>query len=188
MISAHNLSISYNLNTILEDVSFNINPGDRAGLIGPNGCGKSTLLKLLIREIQPDIGNVTYNPPDLKIGYLPQSYEFPAHESLEHILAKLTPDSTYLENRLASLADSITSQPENKDIQDEYDSILKKGKLPMWSTDKGFWGYADPEVCFEIFKKLKLDPAVVSGSFIASVIDVVALLIYLEIARAVMGL
>jgi len=39
-----------------------------------------------------------------------------------------------------------------------------------------------------IFKKLRLDPAVVSGPFIASVLDVVALLIYLEIARAVMGL
>ena len=39
-----------------------------------------------------------------------------------------------------------------------------------------------------IFKKLKLDPAVVSGPFIASVLDVVALLIYLEIARAVMHL
>jgi len=39
-----------------------------------------------------------------------------------------------------------------------------------------------------VFKKLKLDPAVVSGPFIASVLDVVALLIYLEIARAIMGL
>jgi magnesium transporter len=38
-----------------------------------------------------------------------------------------------------------------------------------------------------VFKKLRLDPAVVSGPFIASVLDVVALLIYLEIARAVMG-
>lgn len=39
-----------------------------------------------------------------------------------------------------------------------------------------------------IFKKLKLDPAVVSGPFIASVLDVVALLIYLEIAKAILGL
>jgi magnesium transporter len=39
-----------------------------------------------------------------------------------------------------------------------------------------------------VFKKLRLDPAVVSGPFIASVLDVVALLIYLEIARAVLGL
>ena len=39
-----------------------------------------------------------------------------------------------------------------------------------------------------IFKKLKLDPAVVSGPFIASVLDVVALIIYLEIARFVLGL
>lgn len=126
MISAHNLSTSYNLNTILEDVSFNINTDDRVGLIGPNGCGKSTLLKILIGEIQPDQGNVTYNPPDLNIGYLPQSYEFPPQERLTDVLAKLTLDSTFLEHRLASLADSIGKQPENKDIQDEYDSILKK--------------------------------------------------------------
>ena len=39
-----------------------------------------------------------------------------------------------------------------------------------------------------IFKRIKLDPAVVSGPFIASVLDIVALLIYLEIAKSIMGL
>jgi magnesium transporter len=39
-----------------------------------------------------------------------------------------------------------------------------------------------------IFKKIKLDPAVVSGPFIASVLDVVALLIYLEIARYMLNI
>jgi magnesium transporter len=39
-----------------------------------------------------------------------------------------------------------------------------------------------------VFKRLRLDPAVVSGPFIASVLDVVALFIYLEIARAVLRL
>ena len=40
MLTAHHLSKSYNLNTILLDVSFSLNPGERAGLIGPNGSGK----------------------------------------------------------------------------------------------------------------------------------------------------
>jgi magnesium transporter len=39
-----------------------------------------------------------------------------------------------------------------------------------------------------IFKKINLDPAVVSGPFIASVLDIVALLIYLEIAKSILGL
>ncbi len=43
----------------LDDVSFEVNPGDRVGIIGRNGAGKSTLLKLLSRITEPDAGKIT---------------------------------------------------------------------------------------------------------------------------------
>lgn len=126
MITAHNLSISFNLNNILENVSFSINPADRIGLIGSNGCGKTTLLKILTGQLQQDNGNVSFNPPDLQVGYLPQAYEFPPDLSIDELIAEIVADPGYLEEELLSLAKSIGQEPGNKTLQDAYDSTLQK--------------------------------------------------------------
>ena len=126
MLTAHNISFSYNLDQILQDISFTINAADRVGLIGANGCGKSTLIRILTMNLEPDHGHVSYNPPNLSIGYLPQSHEFSPGLSLKKVLAQITRDSSYLEEELQKLAQSVSLQPENQDIQDAYDSTLKK--------------------------------------------------------------
>lgn len=49
---------SYEVRTVLNDISFDIKKGEAVGLIGHNGCGKSTTLKLLTRIIYPDSGSI----------------------------------------------------------------------------------------------------------------------------------
>lgn len=49
----------YELNKVLNDISFTVNKGEAVGLIGHNGCGKSTTLKLLNRILYPDQGTIT---------------------------------------------------------------------------------------------------------------------------------
>jgi ATP-binding cassette subfamily F protein 3 len=126
MITAHNISISFSLNNILQDVSFSINPEDRIGLIGSNGSGKTTLLKILNGQLLPDHGNISFYPPDLQIGYLPQAYEFPPDLSIDKLIAEIVVDLGYLEEELQSLAKSVGREPGNKTLQDAYDSTLKK--------------------------------------------------------------
>ena len=144
MITAHNLSISYNLNTILQDVSFNVNSGDRIGLIGPNGSGKTTLLKLLTRQLQSDNGNVSYNPPDLRVGYLAQSYEFPPNMHPQELLSEIIVDPENLEEQLVSYAVLLANDPDNQDIQGAYDAALKK--LEQYSPP-----HIHPQEIIEIF-------------------------------------
>ncbi|MFH1075358.1 MAG: ABC-F family ATP-binding cassette domain-containing protein [Pseudomonadota bacterium] len=71
LITVQNLSLSFGGRTIFEDIGFQVNEGDRVGLIGPNGTGKTTLLRILAGEAIPDKGNIT-KARNIRIGYLQQ--------------------------------------------------------------------------------------------------------------------
>ena len=58
LLSAQNLSKTYLERTVLDDVSFFLNEGDRVGIVGINGTGKSTLLRILAGVEEPDSGTV----------------------------------------------------------------------------------------------------------------------------------
>ena len=79
-----NISLSFEKRQILDNISFNLNPGEIVGLLGPNGAGKSTIFNIIIGLLKPNFGtiliensNVTSLPiyvraKKYKIGYVPQ--------------------------------------------------------------------------------------------------------------------
>ena len=93
MLTTHRLAKHYELTSLFTEVSFTVNPGERVALIGPNGSGKSTLLRLLAGVEAPTAGAITYNPSDLRIGYLPQGIAAPGSplNSDQTVGAVLTP-------------------------------------------------------------------------------------------------
>lgn len=72
LITVNNAAFSYGDNLIFENVSFAVNEGDRAGLIGANGEGKTTLIKLMLGELFADSGEVI-KKNGVRIGYLEQN-------------------------------------------------------------------------------------------------------------------
>jgi ATP-binding cassette subfamily F protein 3 len=74
MLQVHQVSKSFGIETIFEDITFSIMPLDRVGLIGPNGSGKSTLLRIITGEETPDSGSV-FLAPGATLGYLPQGLD-----------------------------------------------------------------------------------------------------------------
>ena len=71
MIDFLDVSIAFGFQTILDNASFRISTGERAGIVGPNGAGKSTIFSLLSHELQQDKGEINV-PRNLSIGYLHQ--------------------------------------------------------------------------------------------------------------------
>ncbi len=74
MISFSNINKQYGKQLIFVDASFQLNPGEKVGLVGPNGSGKTTLFRMVVREESPDEGDVSV-PKKLTIGYFRQDVE-----------------------------------------------------------------------------------------------------------------
>ena len=94
---------------VLDQISFNLNRGQRAGLIGPNGCGKSTLLKIISGELRPDRGRIQLSPAFLRLGYLPQALDFPAGATVGDVLAAAQGERVSVETRLAEAAERVAA-------------------------------------------------------------------------------
>ena len=70
-LSVDNISKSYGIKTLFENVTFGIEKGDKTALIAANGTGKTTLLRIIMGRESPDTGSVVF-ANDIKIGYLEQ--------------------------------------------------------------------------------------------------------------------
>jgi ATPase subunit of ABC transporter with duplicated ATPase domains len=69
-----NVYKQYGRQILFTDLSFQINPGEKAGLVGPNGCGKTTLFRLIQGTENPDEGSVSV-PSKLKVAYFRQELD-----------------------------------------------------------------------------------------------------------------
>jgi ATPase subunit of ABC transporter with duplicated ATPase domains len=74
MISLSNINKQYGRQLIFVDASFQLNPGEKVGLVGPNGSGKTTLFRMIVGEEDPDEGEISV-PRRLTIGYFRQDVE-----------------------------------------------------------------------------------------------------------------
>ncbi len=74
MISFSNINKQYGRQLVFVDASFQLNPGEKVGLVGPNGSGKTTLFRMVVGEEEPDEGEVSV-PRRLTIGYFRQDVE-----------------------------------------------------------------------------------------------------------------
>jgi ATPase subunit of ABC transporter with duplicated ATPase domains len=74
MIAFTNIGKQYGRQILFVDASFQLNPGEKVGLVGPNGSGKTTLFRMIVGEEAPDEGEVSV-PRKLTIGYFKQDVE-----------------------------------------------------------------------------------------------------------------
>jgi len=95
MITIQDLSISFDGKALFNDVNVHFNQKEKIGLIGRNGSGKSTFLKLLLKELEPDSGEIKI-PRNYKIGYLEQHIKF-SHQTIIDEVASVLPEERIYE-------------------------------------------------------------------------------------------
>src|SRR5262245_18490272 len=74
MIALSSICKQYGRRVLFVDASFQLNPGEKVGLVGPNGAGKTTLFRIIAGEEAPDSGEVSV-PRRATIGYFRQDVE-----------------------------------------------------------------------------------------------------------------
>ncbi len=94
MIKINQLSKSYFARELFVDVIFQMNAGDRLGLVGRNGHGKTTLFKLILGQEEPDSGEITI-PRNYRIGHLEQHLHFTQPTILEEAALGLPEEESH---------------------------------------------------------------------------------------------
>jgi ATP-binding cassette subfamily F protein 3 len=106
MIAFSNVHKSFAKQDLLVDCSFQVNSGERVGIIGANGTGKSTVFKLLLDLEHPDRGQIS-KPKNLRLGYLPQDVlQFRGKTVLAQVL-DVAAEVLAIEAELSLLADQL---------------------------------------------------------------------------------
>ena len=73
VLQIKNLSHSFEEKILLFDVNLRVSAGEKIAILGPNGCGKSTLLKLIMKKIEPEIGEVNLGKHNIITSYYEQN-------------------------------------------------------------------------------------------------------------------
>ncbi|HLL79326.1 MAG TPA: ATP-binding cassette domain-containing protein, partial [Ktedonobacteraceae bacterium] len=138
MLQINHLQLSYGPRVVLDDVSFTVAPGEKAGLIGVNGAGKSSLLKIIVGIQEPDSGNVML---PRSYGYLSQdvAHEAPVEEGMT--VRDYIYNSVGLDEAIASF-ESLSMQLSDA-AGDELASLLSRFEHAQESLDR--LGYYDAE-------------------------------------------
>ena len=115
ILSVENLGHSYGVRTLFKNISFNIESGDKIGVIGVNGTGKSTLLRDIATG-EPGEGKITKNGACV-IEYLPQDPPFdPDATVLEQVFRGESPQLDVV-RRYEAAVQKAAARPDNADAQ-----------------------------------------------------------------------
>ena len=100
ILACHHISKEYPENTVLRDVTFHLERGDKAALIGINGAGKTTLLRIIVGEESADEGSVSFER-DCSYGYLAQNQGLSSERTVYEEVLSVKQYLIDMENRLS---------------------------------------------------------------------------------------
>ena len=135
LLSINNLSKIGREKPLFTGVTFGLQEGEKAALIGRNGTGKSTLLNTIAGVLQPDEGTVVFNK-DAGVSFLSQNPEFLSEDTIKtHIFKSNSPKLQIIKSYF-EICEKLSENPESAGIQKDYQQImLKMEQQDLWNYE-----------------------------------------------------
>lgn len=106
LLAVTGLTKYFGAKLILDNVSLALNRGEHIGLVGENGIGKTTLARLILSQLIPEQGKITFTP-GIEIGYLPQEAAFKVDTSIQEYLAQSLKQLDRMQTQLTLLEEQM---------------------------------------------------------------------------------
>ncbi|XZK26500.1 ribosomal protection-like ABC-F family protein [Clostridium perfringens] len=123
ILSCRHLTKSFGIDEILRDITFNINEGDKVGLIGPNGEGKSTLFKILTKQLDYDSGEL-FLDKNKTLGYLSQNLSLDSENTIYDEMLSVFSSLTELEDKIKTLEEKL-NEPYDASNKEYHNKLIK---------------------------------------------------------------
>jgi len=134
LLSINNLAKIGREKPLFTNVTFGLQEGEKAALIGRNGCGKSTLLNTIAGVLQPDEGTVVINK-EAGVSFLPQNPIYNSENTIrEHIFKSNSPKLNII-NKYQELCEKLSQEPQKESFQNQYTQCLEE------MDQKDLWNY-----------------------------------------------
>jgi ATP-binding cassette subfamily F protein 3 len=117
-LKVNGLSKAFGINTVFENVSFEIHSGERIGLVGANGAGKTTLLRCLMGQEEYDSGAVSVSSGSV-IGYLRQDFNYTSRTIREEMEGAWE-QVLYYQDKLAELSHELETHKDDEKLLEAY--------------------------------------------------------------------
>ena len=127
LVDLQNISKQYDTKVILKDANFTLNHGQRIAVIGQNGQGKSTLFKIIMKQTEPDNGEMAIDK-SLKIEMLDQQPKFKANLSVRDAIENQLAELKNAKNEYEKITNQLITEYENEELlkkQSELASFLE---------------------------------------------------------------
>ena len=148
-LSVSGLVKSFDLEkNILDGLTFQIERGERVGLLGKNGAGKTTLFRILTGEISPDEGDVIF-APNRRVGLISQIPVYPAGYTVEDVLQSAFARTQRMAEEMAALSEKMASGDESEETLRRYGELSEKFE--------GLGGYDTETAVNKVANGLSLD-------------------------------
>lgn len=118
-ISVQNLTKYYGDKLILQDISFDVQPGEKVAILGANGAGKTTLLNILTGRLPYDSGHVSFGQ-NRTAGVIDQMPDFPPEATVEDVLRLAFRESDEVTAAMDALTDEMARRPDDASLLKRY--------------------------------------------------------------------